>query len=217
MAKDRTAHARSAGFPVDEALLIEQARSGDMAAFSRLVTRYQDRILNTCWRVCGHLDDAQDLTQEAFVKAMESIGSFRQQANFYTWLYRIAVNLSISHRRKRRRAVTLSLHHHDGAPGGDHQATLICEVESPEADPQMRLSNREMQERAVAELDRLDDEHRTVIVLRDIESMNYDQIAAILEVPIGTVKSRLHRARLALRDKLRPVVTATAMKGKATI
>lgn len=203
MADDRTTQARVAGFPVDEALLVEQARHGDMAAFSRLVTRYQDRILNTCWRICGQLEDAQDLTQEAFVKALESIGGFRREANFYTWLYRIAVNLSISHRRKRKRAVTLSLHHHDGVAGGDHQAAaLMREVESAEEEPHVRLSNREMQERLARELDALDDEHRAVIVLRDLESMHYDQIATILEVPVGTVKSRLYRARMALREKL---------------
>jgi len=174
MAKDRTATARDATFPLDEARLIEQARSGDMGAFSRLVTRYQDRILNTCWRMCGHLDDAQDLTQEAFVKAMESLGSFRQQANFYTWLYRIAVNLTISHQRKRKRAVTLSLHHQDGtkgAAGGDDQAvSMMRAVASSETDPHTRLASREIEQRAVRELDALDEEHRTVIVLRPIVS-----------------------------------------------
>ena len=104
MAKEPMVPAGSTAVPVDEAILVEQARSGDMGAFSRLVTRYQDRVLNACWRVCGNIDDAQDLTQEAFLHALESIESFRRRANFYTWLFRIAVNLSISHRRKAARA-----------------------------------------------------------------------------------------------------------------
>lgn len=208
MAKETMVPATSTAAPVEDAVLVEQARSGDMGGFSRLVTKYQDRVLNTCWRICGNIEDAQDLTQEAFLRALEAIDSFRHRAGFYTWLFRIAVNLSISHRRKSARAVKLSLHDADGRWKGDHQATqLVGRVSRDPEDPPTRLSAREMERLVVEELDQLDGDHRAVIVMRDIESFNYQQIADILEVPVGTVKSRLHRARMDLRNRLKPMVS----------
>ena len=86
----------------EDALLVERVRSGDVEAFGLLVSRYQDRVYNTCWRVCGHVEDARDLTQEAFLRAYQSIASFQGHSGFYTWIFRIAVNLALSHRRKAR-------------------------------------------------------------------------------------------------------------------
>lgn len=186
----------------DEAVLVESARSGDMNAFSRLVAQYQDRVLNTCWRISGRLEDAEDLAQETFLKALESIAAFRRQSCFYTWLFRIAVNVSISHRRRKGRMPRLSLHCGDGRPdwtdlpAGDGQAP----------DPAARLTAMETRRLVQEGLESLDDEHRSVIVLRDIEGFDYRQIAEILEVPEGTVKSRLHRARMELRDRLKRVL-----------
>ena len=88
---------------LDDEALVEQARGGDMGAFSRLVTRYQDRVVNTCWRICGNAEDAQDLAQEAFLHALQAIGSFQRRSRFYTWLFRIAVNLTLTHRRRSAR------------------------------------------------------------------------------------------------------------------
>ena len=208
MAKDTMVPAASTAISVDEAILVEQARSGDMSAFGRLVTKYQDRVLNTCWRICGNIEDARDLTQEAFLHALESIGSFRHGAGFYTWLFRIAVNLSISHRRKAARAVKLSLHNPDGQWMGDHQETrLVGRVSSDPDDPPAKLSAREAEQLVLEGLDQLDDDYRTMIVLRDIESFDYQQIAEILDAPIGTVKSRLHRARMELRNRLKPILS----------
>ena len=205
-----TAATRTSG---EDVHWVEQARCGDMGAFSRLVVKYQDRILNTCWRLTGNLDDAQDLTQEAFLHALQSLDKFRQRASFYTWLFRIAVNLSISHRRKSARAVKLSLHGPDGEDRGDHQAARRVGRASGEVDdPPTRLASREIQRLVVEGLDRLDDDYRTVVVLRDIEGFDYRQIAEILDVPVGTVKSRLHRARMELRDRLEPMVSAGAAR-----
>jgi len=200
--------AASTAISVDEAILVEQAQSGDMSAFGRLVTKYQDRVLNTCWRICGNIEDARDLTQEAFLHALESIGSFRHGSGFYTWLFRIAVNLSISHRRKAARAVKLSLHGPDGPWTGDHQAgRLVGRVSSDPDDPPAKLSAREAERLVLEGLDQLDDDYRTVIVLRDLESFDYQQIAEILDAPLGTVKSRLHRARMELRSRLEPILS----------
>jgi RNA polymerase sigma-70 factor (ECF subfamily) len=207
MAKPMLASAAARLPSADEDALVEQARAGDRGAFSRLVTRYQDRILNTCWRVCGNLEDAQDLTQEAFLQAMEKIESFQQRASFYTWVFRIAVNLSISHRRRAARTPKLSLHDEDGRWTGDQPGGRLPGRASDEPDdPPARLSARETQEIVLDGLEKLDDEHRTVIVLKDIEGFDYQQIGEILELPLGTVKSRLHRARLALRDHLKPIL-----------
>jgi|GEM_PF-505274 len=193
---------------VEETRLAGQARAGDMVAFGRLVAEYQDRVLNACWRITGHLEDAQDLTQEAFLQALEKIGTFQQKAHFYTWLFRIAVNLSISHRRKAARRVKLSLHGHDGQRSEDHQAAkLVARVSDESQEPPARLSARETEQRVLDGLAQLDEDQRAVIVLRDIESFDYHQMAEILEISVGTVKSRLHRARMALRGKLKPMVS----------
>lgn len=208
MASTRKSAAGVNRHSVDDATLVEEARAGDMSAFARLVTKYQDRVVNACWRICGNLDDAQDLTQEAFLHALESLDSFRHKASFYTWLFRIAVNLSISHRRKSARAIKLSLHGADGQFRGDHQAaTLVNRVSAEADDPAARVSTREAGRLAARGLEQLDDDYRTVVVLRDIEGMDYQQIGLILGVPVGTVKSRLHRARMELRSVLEPILS----------
>ena len=205
MAKQVLASAQAGAITVDDALLIEQVRTGDMSAFSRLVTRYQDRIVNTCWRISGNFDDAQDLAQEAFLRAFEAIGSFERRAGFYTWLFRIAVNLAISHRRKAGRVVKLSLHGADGRLRTDHQAgRLVGRVTHEADDPSDRMASREAGRLVAEGIEQLDDEHRTVLVLRDIEGFDYQQIAEILDLPMGTVKSRLYRARMELRGRLAP-------------
>jgi len=207
MADEMMVSASAGAVPIDEAILVEQAKAGDMAAFSRLVTKYQDRVLNVCWRMVGQMEDAQDLTQDAFLRALESIQSFQHKAGFYTWLYRIAVNLSLSHRRKSARQMKLSLHGRDGEMIGDCPGTeLVGRVTSEKSDPAARLSARESEQLVMSALDGLEDDQRAIIVLKDIESLDYQQISMILEVPVGTVKSRLHRARMALRDRLKPVL-----------
>jgi RNA polymerase sigma-70 factor, ECF subfamily len=209
MGKKAMVEARGGAISLDEAMMVEQARAGDMAAFSRLVSRYQDRILNTCWRLCGNLEDAQDLCQEAFLHALKAIRGFQQQAQFYTWLFRIAVNLSISQRRKAARAPRLSLHDADGDCLADEpQARIAGRIDREPQEPAAQLSAREIHDRVLRELEGLDDDHRAVVVLRDIEGFDYQQIAEILEVAVGTVKSRLHRARLELRQRLGPIVAA---------
>jgi RNA polymerase sigma-70 factor, ECF subfamily len=207
MAKQPTVSTQAGAIPLDDAILVEQVRAGDMSAFSRLVTKYQDRVVNTCWRISGNLDDAQDLTQEAFLRALESIDAFQRKSGFYTWLFRIAVNLSISHRRKASRGVKLSLHGDDGRWRSDHQAArLVGRVTRDSDDPSSRLSAKETTQIVTEGLEQLDDDYRAVIVLRDIEGFDYEQIAGILEVPIGTVKSRLFRARMELRNRLAPML-----------
>lgn len=188
----------------DEAVLVESARAGDMNAFSRLVETYQDRVLNTCWRISGRREDAEDLAQETFLKALESIASFRRQAHFYTWLFRIAVNVSISHRRRKGRLPRLSIHAGEGP--GDFETAASASGRPAGDDPSARLTTLETRQFVQAALDGLDHDQRAIIVLRDIEGFDYRQIAEILEVAEGTVKSRLHRARIELKNRLKAVL-----------
>ena len=185
-----------------DADLIRQVRAGDAASFGPLVTKYQDRVYNACWRICGHAEDARDLTQEAFIKAYESMDSFAGQSGFYTWLFRIAVNLSISHRRKASRRMTVSLGHEPDPWSINRQAAGLTGGRDGDGDPAHHAGRAETHAQVVAALNELDVDQRAVVVLKDIEGLDYEQIATILSVPKGTVKSRLHRARMALREKL---------------
>lgn len=185
----------------EDAALVEQCRRGDLSAVGPFIEKYQDRVYNTCWRLCGNAEDAADLTQEAFVKAIEAIGQFDGRARFYTWVFRIAVNLAISHRRQRSRRRTVALHgihRPDAADAAPPAEWLADDALGPEA----RAAQREEHARVLAAMETLDDEQRGVLVLRDIEQFDYAQIADILSIPVGTVKSKLHRARMALRDRL---------------
>jgi len=196
-----TATLNASPIALEDALSVRQVQDGDMGAFSRLVAKYQDRVVNVCWRICGHADDAQDLAQETFLHALEKIGTYRFASSFYTWLFRIAVNLSLSHRRKARR-IMLSLHSDEG-DWSDRVPDRLAGASDPAGEPLARLTARELHERLVSGLDRLEDDFRAVIVLRDIEGFDYQEIAEVLDINVGTVKSRLHRARLALRERVK--------------
>ncbi|MBI3834758.1 MAG: sigma-70 family RNA polymerase sigma factor [Planctomycetes bacterium] len=188
--------------PVDEAALIVRVQRGDIEAFADLVRAYQDRIHNTCWRLCGHLDDARDLTQEAFLKAFENLHAFRGDSAFYTWIFRIAVNLALSHRRSSRRRGGASLDQLLSVKGTQAETLVHRMRDNEPLEPAHSASNAEMQGRAAHALHDLDEEFRAVVVLRDIEGFDYQEIADILGIPKGTVRSRLHRGRLALRDAI---------------
>lgn len=179
-----------------DATLVRRARSGDSAAFGKLVLRYQDRVYNACYRLCGRRDDAEDLTQTAFVKAYEALPRFEAKSSFYTWLFRIAVNLAISHRRSRGRRKTISL------DGGNDDRRPDPAAADEDTDVAKTAERSELREHLSAALAELDHEFRAVVVLKDIENMDYATISQVLDLPLGTVKSRLHRGRMALRERL---------------
>jgi RNA polymerase sigma-70 factor (ECF subfamily) len=190
----------------EDATLVERSRKGDMQAFGSLVAKYQERVLNVVFRLCGRWAEAEELAQEAFLKAMERIGQFRGNSGFYTWLFRIAVNLTVSNRRRAGRIGFRSLSG-DGSEGSSLMDSLTSGLaETREPMPAASSEGAERTERVRRALEELDDEFRLVVVLRDIEEMDYGQIARVLELPAGTVKSRLHRARLLLRDKLADLI-----------
>jgi len=179
-----------------------------------LIVAYQDRLYNGLLRLVGDPEEARELAQEAFTRGLMKLNSFRGDASPYTWLFRIAVNLAISHLRKVQRHRVFSL---DAPPRNgngrhdDDQASSLAERVSRDglsggrSDdlPPEDLERRELHGQVLSALGRLDAEYRAVLVMRDIEGFDYQQMADVLGLPLGTLKSRLFRARLALRDELR--------------
>lgn len=176
-----------------DAELVAATLAGSRESYDRLARRYQDRLYNSMLRLTGSREDAADAVQDALVQAYVKLASYRGASQFYTWLYRIAMNLAMSRRRRRRPSVSLDAAREaageepqDGRPRGDEAAM-----------------SRERVARVQSALAHLGDQPRKILVLREIEGCSYEQIAEILELPVGTVRSRLFRARLQLRDQLK--------------
>lgn len=178
----------------DDHRLIADCLDGNPAAFGELVRRYQDRLYHTVVRLVENRDDAQDVVQDAFINAYQSLDSFKGDALFFTWLYRIAVNTAISFQRKKRAVVRIDT-------SGSEQ--LIEPPDDSEmARPGHALEQAEQEQKIHKALARISPEHRVVLVLKDMEGQKYEEMAEALGVPIGTIRSRLHRARLELREVL---------------
>ncbi len=191
----------AANISIDDSVLVEKCRRGDYDAMERLITKYQNRIYNVILKICANADDAAELTQETFVKVIENINRFQGRSSFYTWAFRIAVNLTLNYCRRNVRLPVTSLEALADQGQKDKKQLLkdfLSDDSSP--DPAAVAQNRELHEMALKALMKLDDAQRTVIVLRDIEGMNYAQIARVLDIELGTVRSRLSRARSNLRD-----------------
>ena len=186
----------------DDAQLIRLALDGQSEAFGQLVLKYQDRLFNTVFHVVGHAEDARDIVQEALVQAFVKLASFRGQSAFYTWLYRIAFNVAITHRRRRRPTVSIE---HLRESGG--MEPVDCED-----DPAQALDRKERCCQVRRAMGQLAEEHRAVLVLREIEGCCYESISEILDLPIGTVRSRLHRARLQLREELKEMLAGEGIR-----
>ena len=178
--------------------LIADCLGGQTEAFGHLVLRYQDRLYHTLRTMLGSEEDARDAAQEAFVQAFQKLGSFRGNSAFYSWLFRIAVNSSINqHRKNHRSSVSLEAAREQT---GDEPLDL-----HPESHPEHTLDLAERQTQVRDALAQLSVEFRTVLVLKEMEGLAYEEIAEIVGCPIGTVRSRIHRARSELREKLKPV------------
>lgn len=184
--------------------LVARCRQGELEAFDSIVCRYQDRVFNLAYRLLGNFEEARDVSQTAFLRAFESLGSFRGSSAFYTWLYRIVVNAALDARKARARRPEISLEE-----CGDVSDDCRQDGSAPVAggDPAEALISSEEQLCVARAIAGLDDDHRVVVLLRDIEGLDYGEIAQVTGLPAGTVKSRLHRARLLLRDRLKDVVT----------
>lgn len=179
----------------DDDRLIKECRSGNTAAFGELVLRYQDRLYNTVLRLMNNGEDARDVVQETFLHAYLSLHTFKGDALFFTWLYRIAINTAISMKRKQKPALRIRQ-----ATNAGYAVDLLDS--SVGASPAHGLENAEEERRIQVALSKLSVEHRAVLVMKDVDGKKYEEMAEILGVPVGTIRSRLHRARLEIRDIL---------------
>ena len=182
----------------EESLLVAKAQAGDSSAFGELVNRYQNKIYRIAKNITQNDEDAEDVLQEAFLKAYEHLGGFQGNSKFYTWIVRIAVNEALMKLRKRKGDRTVSL----DEPVDTGEETVNREIAVWEDNPEQRYSHEEMQTILDEAVESLKPDFRAVFVLRDIEELSTEETAEALGVSIPAVKSRLLRARLALREKL---------------
>ncbi len=184
--------------------LILRCQANDAAAFNEIVSRYKNKVYNYVSRMVGPGTDAEDLTQETFVRAYMNIRSFQSRAALNTWLFRIATNICIDFRRKHSkvRALTTSLQREDREDDGDSDR----DIPDDRFDPQRVYLNSELGIQLQSAIAGLPEKLKTVVLLHDVEGLPYEEIAEVVDCPLGTVKSRLFNARMALRQKLAPYV-----------
>jgi len=176
---------------ISDAECVQNLQRGQTDAFEILIRRHEKSIFNLVYRMLGDYDEAAEVSQEAFLSAYRAIGTFRGESNFSTWLYRIALN----HATTRRKSLNTR-----------QQRNVSLENTEPVSDPHPgpaeTMEKKEIRERVQQALNNLEPDDATVILLRDLQDVSYEEVARVLEIPIGTVKSRLHRARQALKAEL---------------
>ncbi len=185
----------------DDMQLVTASKNGDQDAFSLLVQRYQRRVFNLVFRMLQHYEEASEVTQEAFLAAWQGLPSFRGDARFSTWLYRIAYNCALKQleTRKRDKALHTAL-----------QAEQTLEVDDPKGSLLELLDNQEMVQE---QLSQLPPKYRIVLVLRHLQDMTYEEMAEVLTMPIGTIKTHLFRARNLLKERLQAFEYGRKQKG----
>jgi RNA polymerase sigma factor RpoE len=189
-------------------VLVERAQGGDKHAFDLLVSKYQRKLGRLLSRFIRNSAEVEDVSQEAFIKAYRALPSFRGDSAFYTWLYRIGINTAKNYLVSQgRRAPTTTEFDNDEAETFD-DASQLRDINTPES----LLLTKQIGQTINAALDALPDELRTAIVLREIDGMSYEEIAGIMDCPIGTVRSRIFRAREAVASKLRPLLDTASDK-----
>jgi RNA polymerase sigma factor (sigma-70 family) len=177
--------------PVEEMELVSRARKGDLSAYDDLVRRYQERIYATLYHMTSNHDDANDLAQDAFIKAFQALKSFKGGSSFYTWVYRIAVNKTINFLKQRKNRTAMSLNDLDF--NAEHDPDLVALVS--DKTPRREAGLAELQVKLNEALQKLSEPHRLVVTLHDVQGLSHEEIAKIMECNIGTVRSRLFYAR----------------------
>ena len=181
-----------------EVELVKLARKGDLSAYDELVRRYQERIYATVYHMTANHEDANDLAQEAFIKAFHALKSFKGGSSFYTWVYRIAVNKTINFLKQRKNRSQMSLNDLDF--NAEHDPDLVALIS--DKTPRREVNLSELQEKLNEAMQKLSDPHRLVVTLHDIQGLSHEEIAKIMECNIGTVRSRLFYARQQLQAHL---------------
>jgi RNA polymerase sigma-70 factor (ECF subfamily) len=182
---------------VDERELVSRCQAGDLSAFDNLMQQYEKKVYSLCFRMTGRPDDAADLAQDAFLKAYRAIHAFKGQSSFSTWLFRIVTNTCLDERRRRgRRPSVFSL----DRPLETKDGELALTLPDNSPDPLAAVVQSELQAEIQRLLNMLPADQKMVLILRDLEGYSYDEIAAALNITLGTVKSRLNRARSRLRE-----------------
>lgn len=176
--------------------LIKRAQKGDTRAFEELVVLYQHKVYTLCYHLAGNHADAEDLAQDVFIRAYGALGSFRNEADFGTWLHRITVNVWLNARRRQPQVVSLD------NPVQTEDGELPRVVATDDPAPEQTLELLELRVRVRRALEELSPEHRAVLILREMHGYSYEEISRILACNVGTVRSRLSRARQALRERL---------------
>ncbi|MFK8067507.1 MAG: RNA polymerase sigma factor RpoE [Gammaproteobacteria bacterium] len=189
------------GNEIADSVLVEKVQNGDKKAFDLLVIKYQNRVVNLVSRYVRDITDAQDIAQEAFLKAYRALPNFRGDSAFYTWLYRIAINTAKNHVASRARRPQ------EVQPIGSDDETYDLDDALKETDtPENLLLTDEIQETILSAIEDLPEDLRTAITLREVEGLSYDEIAEAMTCPIGTVRSRIFRAREAIDVRLKPLL-----------
>lgn len=188
-----------------DAVLALRCQEGDCEAFDEIVAHYKDGIYNYIWRMISNRDDVEDLTQEVFVRAYSSIKKFRSEANLRTWLYKIASNLCID--KYRRSGLEKRLFTSMEKDSDDGEVCTTADLPDDTYDPQLLYERREIQQEVHKALAKLPEKLRAAILLCDLEGLSYEEIAEALNCPMGTVKSRIFKARVQLRKLLVPYIS----------
>jgi len=184
--------------PDPDGELVARAREGDTRAFDALILKYGDKLYGLVYHMTSNKEDTHDLLQDVFARAYHSLPKFKGRSSFYTWIYQIAVNMTLNFLKKRKRRTGLSLNEMDSAV---HQDPALVDT-THQANPEHQSSVNELQKRLNEAMQRLSEAHRTVVTLFDIQGLPHGEIARILKVSEGTVRSRLHYAHLQLQSHL---------------
>ncbi len=188
--------------------LVERVQRGDKHAFDLLVTKYQRKLGRLIARFVRDPGDAQDVTQDAFIKAYRAMSGFRGESAFYTWLYRIGINTAKNHLLQNKRRPPTSTYFDAADSESFEEASLLQEVSTPENE----LMSKQVVEVVQASLQQLPEDLRSALTLREIEGLSYEEIASVMNCPVGTVRSRIFRAREAVAENLRPVLETSKDK-----
>jgi RNA polymerase sigma factor (sigma-70 family) len=180
--------------------LVQQVQAGDVAAFNRLILKYRERLYSVIYNMTGNREDTADLAQDTFIKAFQSINRFQGNATFFTWLYRIAVNSTVTHLRKNRLRTFFSLEKVVEEGKNSEIIAALTDKSGAERDTFVK----ELQEKLNDALQKLSINHRTVITLFEIDELSHAEIAEVMDCSVGTVRSRLHYAKQLLQAELQP-------------